>query len=57
MRCPWPALRLARTLREGASAVEVLADDPVAPGELAAVAAARGLSFETMAPHVFRIGN
>ncbi|MHA6722282.1 sulfurtransferase TusA family protein [Sphingomonas sp. RS2018] len=45
MKCPWPALRLARLLREESGPVEVLADDPVAPRELAAVAAARGLAF------------
>lgn len=38
MRCPWPAIRLARALREGADDVEIIADDPAAPGELAAVA-------------------
>ncbi|MBX9882607.1 MAG: sulfurtransferase TusA family protein [Sphingomonas sp.] len=45
MRCPWPALRLARALREGADTVEVLADDPRAPEELAAVAAGAGAHF------------
>ena len=55
MRCPWPALRLARALREGAGTVDVIADDPVAPGELAAVATARGMAFETLAPERFRI--
>jgi tRNA 2-thiouridine synthesizing protein A len=38
MRCPWPAIRLARALREGAGIVEIIADDPAAPTELAAVA-------------------
>ena len=38
MRCPWPAIRLARALREGAGIVEIMADDPAAPTELAAVA-------------------
>jgi len=42
MRCPWPAIRLGRALRESAQAVEILADDPAAPRELAAVAAAAG---------------
>ena len=40
LRCPWPAIRLARALREGADRVEIVADDPAAPGQLAAVAAA-----------------
>jgi TusA-related sulfurtransferase len=42
LRCPWPALRLARALRDGAELVEILSDDPAAPGELAAVATAAG---------------
>jgi tRNA 2-thiouridine synthesizing protein A len=42
LRCPWPALRLARALREGATKVTILADDPVAEGECRAVAEARG---------------
>ena len=46
MRCPWPAVRLARALRDGASTVEVIADDPQAPAELAAVAAGAGAELE-----------
>jgi tRNA 2-thiouridine synthesizing protein A len=43
MRCPWPAIRLARALREhGTAEVAILADDPAAPRELAAVAAVAG---------------
>lgn len=42
MRCPWPVVRLARAAREGASEVLILADDPIAPGEIAALAKARG---------------
>lgn len=43
MLCPWPAIRLARAIREGgADAIEVLADDARAAGELAEVAAAAG---------------
>ncbi|MFM9828047.1 MAG: sulfurtransferase TusA family protein [Sphingomonas sp.] len=45
MRCPWPAIRLARELRGGALAITVLADDPAAEGELRAVAAAAGRRF------------
>jgi tRNA 2-thiouridine synthesizing protein A len=41
MRCPWPVLRLARAMR-GADRVTILADDPAAPAELAALAAAQG---------------
>lgn len=55
MRCPWPALRLAKALRGGAAGVEVLADDPIAPGELAAVADAAGYAFETVASGHFRV--
>ncbi len=42
LRCPWPAIRLARALRDGAEVVEIGADDPAAPAELARVAAAAG---------------
>jgi tRNA 2-thiouridine synthesizing protein A len=46
LRCPWPALRLARAMREGGSRVAdtIVADDPAAPRELAALAAERGWS-------------
>ncbi|MBN2972454.1 sulfurtransferase TusA family protein [Roseomonas aeriglobus] len=54
MRCPWPALRLAKALRTAEGAVEVLADDPIAPRELAAVASAAGWSVETLATDRFR---
>jgi tRNA 2-thiouridine synthesizing protein A len=55
MRCPWPALRLARALRETAAAVEIRADDPIAPRELAAVAAAQGRMLSTLADDHFRV--
>ncbi|WP_428679049.1 sulfurtransferase TusA family protein [Sphingopyxis sp.] len=41
MRCPWPALRLARAMREAAE-VRLLADDPQAGREVAALAAEHG---------------
>ncbi len=41
MRCPWPVLRLARAMRS-ADAVTILADDPAAPREIAALAATHG---------------
>lgn len=41
MRCPWPALRLARAMRE-APHVLLLADDPRAGREVAALAAEHG---------------
>jgi len=41
LRCPWPALRLARAMRERGDAL-ILADDPAAPREIAMLAAERG---------------
>lgn len=46
MRCPWPALRLARAMRQGAGQVRLRADDPAAPGEIAALAAENGWRVE-----------
>jgi len=46
MRCPWPAIRLGRAIRDGSESILILADDPIAPGEIAALAAARGWSIE-----------
>jgi tRNA 2-thiouridine synthesizing protein A len=43
MRCPWPALRLARALRDGEAAL-IVADDPAAPREITALAGERGWS-------------
>jgi len=42
LRCPWPVLRLARTMRETAGDVSIVADDPIAPGEIAALAEQNG---------------
>lgn len=44
MLCPWPVIRLGRAAREmgGVGAVRVLADDPIAPAELAKLCAERG---------------
>jgi len=41
MRCPWPVLRLARAMRSADKAT-ILADDPAAPAEIAALAEAHG---------------
>ena len=41
MRCPWPALRLAKAMK-GAKAVTLLADDPAAPAEIDALARSNG---------------
>jgi tRNA 2-thiouridine synthesizing protein A len=42
--CPWPALRLARAARQmaGRGAVRLIADDPIAPAEIAKLCAERG---------------
>lgn len=46
LRCPWPALRAARALREHPGAIiAVRADDPQATAELAALAAAHDLTW------------
>lgn len=55
LRCPWPALRLARVLREGVTHVTVLADDPAAEGECRAVAEARGGRLIVAAPGRFDV--
>ena len=45
MRCPWPALRLARAMREAAHVV-LIADDPQAGREIAALAGEHGWQVE-----------
>ncbi len=45
MRCPWPALRLARAMRT-APHVLLIADDPQAGREVAALAAEHGWQVE-----------
>ncbi|RZT54809.1 tRNA 2-thiouridine synthesizing protein A [Sphingomonas sp. BK036] len=55
MRCPWPAVRLSRALRDGARSVEVLADDPQAPAELAAVAKASNATLEIILDDFYRM--
>jgi tRNA 2-thiouridine synthesizing protein A len=54
MRCPWPALRLARALRGGPESVELLADDPAAERECRAVADSAGYSFAALESGRFR---
>lgn len=46
MRCPWPALRLARAMRETAD-VLLIADDPQAEREARALADANGWRIES----------
>ena len=45
LKCPWPALRLAKAMRAADSAT-IIADDPIAPAEIAALAAAQGWKLE-----------
>ena len=49
MLCPWPALRLSRAAREagGRGRIRLLADDPAAPRELAALCHERGWTLAT----------
>jgi tRNA 2-thiouridine synthesizing protein A len=45
--CPWPVLRLTRAVREGAQgSIRVIADDPLAAGEIAALCRERGWRLE-----------
>lgn len=55
MRCPWPAIRLARALRDHAGPVEIAADDPRAPAELASAAAAIGARLQVVSDGLFRV--
>lgn len=52
MKCPWPALRVARAMRS-AEAVTIEADDPIAPAELEALARQQGWHFTATGPHLF----
>lgn len=54
MKCPWPALRAARALRE-ASAILIEADDPIAATELAALAQANGWGLAQLGDYRFVI--
>jgi tRNA 2-thiouridine synthesizing protein A len=55
MRCPWPALRLARALRGAHDTVELLADDPAAEHECRAIAEAGGHRFAVASAGRFRV--
>jgi len=58
MRCPWPAIRAARALRDAGAPLEILADDPAAEGELSRLAEAFGVTLlvtETSGYSRFRI--
>lgn len=52
MKCPWPALRAARAMREAAR-VTIRADDPIAEKELGALATQHGWSFATLGEATF----
>jgi len=45
LKCPWPALHLARIMRQETRAV-IVADDPIAPSEIATLAGERGWAVE-----------
>ena len=47
LRCPWPAIRVARAIREAGpdgAIILAVADDPIAPREIGTVAEERGWS-------------
>jgi tRNA 2-thiouridine synthesizing protein A len=54
MKCPWPALRAARAMRE-ADAIIIEADDPIAPTELAALAQQNRWDFAALGEHRFSL--
>ena len=49
MRCPWPALRLARAMRD-AREVTLVADDPRAAAEVAALCAEQEWALDAAPP-------
>ena len=55
MRCPWPALRLAKAMRDVAEGepIRLLADDPAAPREIAALATQHGWALDRADPQTF----
>jgi len=54
MRCPWPALRLARAMR-AEHMVLLLADDPQAVREIAALAALQDWTVEIESEGCWRV--
>ena len=55
MRCPWPAIRLARALREHpGEAIEILTDDPAAERELTQLADAAGANISAIVSSTFQ---
>ncbi len=56
LKCPWPAIRLAKAMRDGdADEILIHADDPAAPGEIERVALADGADFAVIGEGLFRI--
>lgn len=56
LRCPLPALRLARAVREnGTGSYHLLADDPSARRDIPALCAERGWQLVEALPAEFRI--
>lgn len=58
MKCPWPALRAARAMREaatGTGAVMIRADDPIAETELRALATQHGWTFAVLGEAFFQL--
>ncbi len=56
LKCPWPAIRLAKAMRDGpAGDYLILADDPAAPGEIERVALATGAAFAAIGEGRFRV--
>ena len=56
MKCPWPALRAARTMRN-AEAIVIEADDPIASRELETLALAQGWTFTILDEHRFALAH
>lgn len=54
LRCPWPALRLARAMRESPRVV-IAVDDPDAPAELRSLAEERGWRIESAGSERFTV--
>lgn len=56
LKCPWPAIRLAKAMRDAMSGDYLIrADDPAAPGEIERVAQAAGAQFSVVGEGQFRI--